>query len=313
VLARPEAGGVPFLLAAGIAVADEHYLEADSLLTVGLGRSPRDPYLLGTAVDVKTELGDREALVALYERAQEIFGGAGLGYILIAQYLGTHQDDLAERQIQRLGLLTAEVDSLQLALNRLQGYLESGRIAEAREVLAGVQDTLPPHLVRICRSDIHARLRQWEQAIDALSTVQNDRPLDTTLNNNLSWYLACAGRELDRAEYLVRMSLALSDDAGSQNTLAVVMLQQGRVKEARDLFRELMVDDRPPVRVTNGYFLGLCHWRRGDRDRAVDLWRELDALAVDDEFGDLLAQSLAAVDAGEDPSWLYLRQPTPEP
>ncbi len=313
VLARPEVGGVPFLLGAGIAVADEHYLEADSLLTVGLERSPRDAYLLGTAVDVKTELGDCEAVVALYERAQEIFGGAGLGYTLIAQYLGNDQDELAERQIQRLGLLTAEVDSVQLALNRLQGYLESGRIAEARVVLAGVEDALPPHLARLCRADIHARVRQWEEAIDALSTVQNDRPLDTALNNNLSWYLACAGRELDRAEYLVRMSLALSDDAGSQNTLAVVMLQQGRVQEARDLFRELMEDDRPPVRVTNGYFLGLCHWRRGDRDRAVDLWRELDALAVGDEFGDLIGESLAAVDAGEDPSWLYLRQPTPGP
>jgi hypothetical protein len=61
--------------------------------------------------------------------------------------------------------------------------------------------------------------------------------------------------------------------------------------------------------VTNGYFLGLCHWRDGDREEAVALWRELDALQVQDEFGTVITETLAAVAAGEDPAWLYLRPP----
>jgi tetratricopeptide (TPR) repeat protein len=312
ILHNPQTGGMPFLLAAGMAMTDDHYLRADSLLTVALQRSPSDPYLLGMATSVCQELGDQERLLEHLRATQALTGSPQFSYTLVATYLGLEQDDLAEREVQRLELMAAEIDSLQLAGSRIDGYLRSHRLEEAEHVLAAHEDALMPVMVDLYHAELASQRRDWEDAIASIADVQNERPLDTMLNNNLAWYLACAGRDLDRAEYLARMSLALSDDAGTNNTLAVILMQQGRRDEARAMLADLYEDDRPPVRLTNGYFLGLCDWIAGDRDSAVKIWREVDGLAPHDEFATVVRETLDAIDRGDDPSWLYLREPRAE-
>ncbi len=304
---RPRA--LSCLLDAMMAVEDDRYRLADSLVTRGLTVAPDDVYLLSLGADLAREMGDEEGVTGFLRTIQQHHGGPAIGYALVGQYLRQGEDDLARQQAERLALLTAEVDSVRLAMAHLEGYVASHRHAAAESLLARTEHLLLPLTRQLFRADIHARQRQWSEAIVAIAAAQNDRPLDVHLNNNLAWYLACAGRDLDRAEYLVRMSLALTDDASLDNTLAVVLLQQGRRDQARGMLARLMHDDRPPVRVTNGYFLGLCHWQDGDREKALTLWRELAALEVADEFGQVIAETLAAVAAGEDPAWLFLRPP----
>lgn len=308
-LHNPATGGMPFLLAASIAVADDRYAQADSLLSVALTRSPGDLYLLSMAAAISGELDKHEESLAYLRQLQDLTGNPNVSYAVVGKHLELGQDADAEREVQRLALMTAEVDSLRLALSYIEGYLKSYRLDEARQLLATRRESISPMIVDLFESDIASRERDWDTAIARVSVAQNDRPLDPTLNNNLAWYLACAGRDLDRAEYLARVSLALRDAAGANNTLAVILLQQGRYGEAREMLAELHEDDRPSVQLVNGYFLGLCDWLTGEREAAVALWQELVGLVPKDEFNRVVDEALAAIGRGDDPSWLYLREP----
>ncbi len=306
-LAGSDAGGMPFLIAAAISIADDRYREADSLLTVGLERAPRDPYLLGAAIGVKTELYEYQDAIDLTRRAQAIGGDVSLSYSLIQYHLTLGQDVRAKQELERLEIIANDVDKSRLVVSRIAGFVASFRLEDAvRELEAGRQN-LDEEWFQALQMDIESDGRHWDKAVAIAQSLQNERPLDAMCNNNLAWYLVCAGRDLERAEYHARMSMAVSgDNAPSSNTLAVILMRQGRVDEARAMLQDLLTDDRPSSQLSNGYFLGLSHWMAGERDRALTYWRGLAGLADRSEFGRLVQETLAAVDTGGDPAWLYL-------
>jgi len=306
-LANPDVGGIPFLMASYIATKDNRFRDADSLLAIGLSRTPNDPYLLGTAIWIKNELWEYADAVDVAKRAQAVPGGEGASFSLIELYVTLGDDDSARQQQQRLELMVKEVDKAALAQAWITGFIRSMRLDDASRTLEDYRGHLPEIAHDLFRVEIAAAERQWSEAIGILEPLQNERPLDRTLNNNLAWYLVCAGRDLERAEYHARMAQAIrGDDGSSDNTLAVVLMRQGREKEARAIFQELMADDRPGSRLANGYFLGLSYWLTGDRQQALDLWRELAALGDRDDMGRAVKEALRLADAGEDPAWVYL-------
>jgi tetratricopeptide (TPR) repeat protein len=306
-LAHPDVGGMPYVLAASIAIMDDHYLEADSLVTVGLERSPRDIYLLGFAIRINRELKRDEKLVEYMHAAQSLSGDESLSYSLIGQYLTMKKDDKALQVEHRLGLIATAVDSVQLLSTKVQGYIASNRLELADSLLTAAERLFSPSQYHLLLSNIAAEERRWDDAIDALAPVLDENPLNPTLNNNMAWFLACAGQDLERAEYLIRMSLALSgDSAGGSNTLGVVLMRQDKMKEAREIFARLMEDERPEDRVVNGYFYGLCRWFEGKKDEAIASWQVVEGVCERDRFGRAVRESLELVAGGEDPSWVFL-------
>ncbi|MEN8006094.1 MAG: DUF3857 domain-containing protein [Candidatus Krumholzibacteriota bacterium] len=306
-LAHPDVGGIPYLLAANIAITDNEYAVADSLLTIGLERSPRDPYLLGYAVFVDQQLGHRERVIENLLRVQSLTGDESFSFPLITQYLALGEDEKAAHEEKRLHLISTSVDSVQLVMAKIQGYKESNRMGKARDLMDVAADLMDPITYQIVVSDLAIRERRWEDAIEALTPVHSEYPLLPDVNNNMAWVLACGGRDLGRAEYLVRMSISLSGgSAFEDNTLAVVLMRQGKTDEAMEIFTRMIRDDRPEQRVVNGYFIGLCQWIEGDRDRAVESWRLMEDVSYGGEFNRLVRESLAAVNEGRDPTWIYL-------
>ncbi len=101
----------------------------------------------------------------------------------------------------------------------------------------------------------------------------------------------------------------LSGGAEEDNTLGVVLMQRGHRKEAEEIFARLMEDERPHGRLVNAYFYGLCRWMAGAHDEAGACWRSVADVDVHDTFGRVIQEAIAAVDAGEDPTWLYLWPP----
>jgi len=307
-LASPDVSGIPFVWATAIATADDRYHEADSLLTAGLARAPQDLYLLGLGISVNQELDEYEDAIELARRAQAITGDENLSYTVITNLLALGRDDQARAEEERLALLASEVNAARLVFARVAGYAEALRLAEAGDALEIGKQHLDEDASLLLQSQIDALGHRWDAALEITQQLQDERPLDPGLNNNLAWYMACAGRDLERAEYLARMSMAVAgDDASASNTLAVVLLRQGRVDEARAMLTDLLVDDRPATRMANGYFLGLSYWLAGDREEALVRWRALVGPGERSEFGQLVRQTLSAIDAGEDPSWLYLQ------
>ncbi len=309
-LGHPDAGGMPFFMAATIAVKDNKYLEADSLLTEGLERSPRDPYLLSYADFVCMELGQDDRRGEYLRKFKNITGSEWTSYSLISHYLTVGDDENARKEEDRLNIISAAVDSVQLIQDKITGYMNSNRIELALELAPIVEGQLGQDQYFYILANIAARERRWDEAIDKLAPTHSEYPLSSMLNNKMAWYLACAGRDLDRAEYLVRMAIALDGhSAPIDNTLAVVLMRQGKRKEAKDVFASLMLDDRPSHRVTNGYFYGLCRWMEGDEQEALECWRNIENLIPGnrDNFSMLVKESLEAVDRGDDPAWIYLR------
>jgi Flp pilus assembly protein TadD len=209
--------------------------------------------------------------------------------------------------------MAARVDSVQLLQAKFSGCLAAADLAGAKDLIAAGSGLLDDDARNGMLAVIAAREHRWDEAIELTEPFYRANPIDPGICNDLSWYLACAGRDLERAEYLVRTSIALSGRRStSDNTLAVVLLRQGRADEALKMLSDLQDDDRPSVQVTNGYFVGLCHWLEGEREEAVTVWRSLAGIAPRDPFAHLARESLTMAEAGEDPAWVYLRAPVAE-
>src|SRR5690606_5950721 len=95
---------------------------------------------------------------------------------------------------------------------------EAGRYAEAERVIQGL---LSPRLhasggpdrayaidLRNLLSEVYRATDRIDQAIEQLEEIYRLEPEDGGANNNLAYLLADAGREVERAEALVRTALA---------------------------------------------------------------------------------------------------------
>ncbi len=83
--------------------------------------------------------------------------------------------------------------------------------------------------------DVPASVNAWERAL----VFEPDDPI---LYNNLAWTLAVADVELERAEALARLSIALDGryNANTVDTLAWALYRQGRYAEALDYSRDCL-------------------------------------------------------------------------
>ena len=310
VLADPETVGMPFLVAVGLETTDQHYARADSILAIGLAREPRNLYLLGMGAQVSLELDDLPTAIERTRAVHAQVATAEVAVMLINLYLRSGLADEAARQEEQLKLLMPDVDDDLLYYTRIATYLDMGRLEEAEALLDEAGGRLDPGLVDMLRVGVTAGRRDWLEAIRQLEPLQDQQPLNPGLNNDLAWYLACAGRDLERAEYLARMSLALNpEEAGTNNTLALVLLRLGHREEAEATFRRLARDDRPGTRAANLYFVGLIEWLAGDREPALATWRSVGDRPPHNDFVQAAREALDAVAAGEDPSWLYVDRP----
>lgn len=298
-----------YLVMARMARRDDRWFEADSLLTHALTLAPREPELLLAAIYVKRETSQYADAIELLRRHQAVTGDTDDAYTIVLLQVALGRDEDAAREIERLRLVAPKVNEAWLLSSRLTGYLRSHRPDEARRAFAADHQRLGAAGERGFDLDLADVEHRWEDSIAIADSLLLQSPLDSGMNNNLAWYLACAGRELDRAEYAIGVSLAVATSNRADNTLALVQLRQGRVDEARELLVKLLADDRPASRVSNGYLLGLSYWLEGNRERALATWRQYEGLDPFSDLGAVLGRSLAAAERGEDPSWLYLRNP----
>lgn len=275
VVDSPETGTSALLLLAALTAHEGNVRAADSLMAACLEREPSNRQYQHFALIIKRELGDVEGQIALTR--QLVDGGASdLRPELLQLLYETRRDDEAralERRILLFGGTREDTTAIRLA--RALGYASSRRFAPADSAAAQLAGRLGEQGFDALRESILASSGRYAESVELAEKGWTENPLSAYWCNNLAWYYAILGRDLDQAEDLARAAVVLSgEEAGDVNTLGAVCARRGRWEEARALFEQAYGDnDTPEDRAINAFFLGLCDWQAGRRDEARVRWR----------------------------------------
>jgi tetratricopeptide (TPR) repeat protein len=159
---------------------------------------------------------------------------------------------------------------------------------ECTEALAEYTAPAEVRQLRIALANAYLGQRQFPKAEAELRAVLEDDPDDALALNNLGYYLADYGRNLDEAEAMVRRAIELHRDeemrtGGSEldtgtylDSLGWVLFRRGKLKEARELLekagRSLDAASDPVV----WDHLGDVCFRLGDKSAAKAAWAKAD-------------------------------------
>ncbi len=127
------------------------------------------------------------------------------------------------------------------------------------------------------KGDIDQQMKLLEELIEM-------RPDDPLYNNNLGYFLAEQGKDLARAEKLIRISLRANPEAVSTiDSLGWVYYKQGRFGRAGEIFLSLVEmgkafdtenpDENPMVHPIIYTHAGDTFWQLGWKDLAVETWK----------------------------------------
>jgi Tfp pilus assembly protein PilF len=170
-------------------------------------------------------------------------------------------------------------------------------------------------------SEIYAQTGRTDQAIEQLETVYEFVPQDATANNNLAYNLADAGRQIERAEEMVRSALSENpNSAAALYTLGWVLYKRGQYDDAAYFLRRALraAQFNDPVIFDH---LGDAVFRAGNRDEAARYWTR--SKKICDPDGDpppppdrlklhgVVSAKLTAVASGDTPPLAPLARSTP--
>lgn len=176
------------------------------------------------------------------------------------------------------------LDLRQANYQLINAMMSAGRYADAERA---IESLLAPMLanpvdmdaayvmdLRNILSEVYRQSGDDTKAIEQLEEIYSLVPQDAGANNNLGYTLADTGRQIQRAEQLVRFSLAQDpNSSASLDTLGWVLYKQGRFEEAvyylRLALRASAYSD--PVILDH---LADAHYRMGKKTLAERGWRK---------------------------------------
>ena len=277
---KEEAGAMPLLVLAALEAQEGRYYCADSLASIAVEREESNTFAIMASLGYKQEVRNLDGEITLMRMLSSSLGTKEIQIGLASSLYAKGLDEEAQALEQSTYMLHRDQDSTAVLLARHDGFVRSERYEEARLVLPLIEGDVSESLLRAMRAGILIGLERFAEAADTLETVYRDNPGDPTVCNNLAWAYAMAGRDLDRAEDLVKTAIIITRDTSKyRNTLGVVYLRQGNVERAQEIFEELLeTDDRPETQTVNGYFLGFCEYQRGNKERAIEIWSRVSTL-----------------------------------
>ncbi|HYU35964.1 MAG TPA: sulfatase-like hydrolase/transferase [Thermoanaerobaculia bacterium] len=219
---------------------------------------------LGSSAPAKASYGpedDPKRLVGLDQKIHDIIDRYSRGQTEEAVRLA--REAVAERPSMALG------HSL-LA----QGLLESGRIAEALEVMRGARarGVASDALLRQLGLTL-AEAGQTAEAADVLRPLAERE--DTDAMDALALTLSEAGKQREAWELLQRVLKLDPDNSRASEQLGLVELRLGHWPQARDWSLRAVERHRQLPRAWNN--LGVALWQLGgigDKEKAVDAWQQ---------------------------------------
>ncbi len=154
-------------------------------------------------------------------------------------------------------------------------YASQQRVVEATRVIDAARAALADDADRLYFvAHLYQRVDQKQQVEEVLEQVLRLDPSFAPAGNDLGYTWADAGRNLDRAEALIRRAVeAEPDNPMFLDSLGWVLYKQGRFDEARRHLEQAAADERgvDPVILDH---LGDVLYRLNHADDAVARWRD---------------------------------------
>jgi tetratricopeptide (TPR) repeat protein len=147
-----------------------------------------------------------------------------------------------------------------------------------RTILGEMGDSTEAHRIRYLLSGVYSQLNENKKAEEELLKIidANPRPPERIYagaNNDLGYLWVDAGRNLDRAEQMIRVALRTEpDNPAYLDSLGWALFKRGRFQEAKDNLRRAATaraGDDPVV----WEHLGEAHHRLGETKEALEAWR----------------------------------------
>lgn len=177
-----------------------------------------------------------------------------------------------------IAMLTANALSMQEDYHGAMAYLETA--------LKNV-DTLDPSVVSNIyglKGDVEYKLGDAEAAFDDYERAIKYDPSNSLAMNNCAYFMACEGKDLDKAAALSSRSLNIDpDNESSLDTYAWIMFKKGDYKEAKVFIdRALDITTEPSAELYQ--HAGDIYFMSGMPDEAVDFWSKALGMQPDDEL-----------------------------
>ncbi len=161
-------------------------------------------------------------------------------------------------------------------------------------------------------SEVYADTDRNSQAIQQLEAIYELDPTDPGVNNNLGYLLADLGQDIERAEKMIRFSLAEDPNShASLDSLGWVLYKRSRFEEAAYYIRQALKLSPREDPVLRDH-LGDALYRKGDIQAAQSEWRAAVKMCAPDHdpppdhdrklLYTSLKAKLAALEAGETPT-----------
>jgi tetratricopeptide (TPR) repeat protein len=214
------------------------------------------------------------------------------------------------------GATGANVERIDFQMELAQLLVRAGRFDKAQEKLNAWLDRAESKEEKVLYLRILTLAQQeagrLEEAVETLNAAWKLEPDDIGTHNDLGYTLADLGRELDRAEELIRSAVAESPrNSAYLDSLGWVLYKQGKLENAKTWLTRgrYAGDGEDPVVCDH---LADTLWRLGEKDEARKFWKQSVEFAdqrlaetpkrdIDEQTRTAVLAKLAAIEAGEKP------------
>jgi tetratricopeptide (TPR) repeat protein len=272
-------------------MADARYAVADSLLEEHKKLNGWSQLVDNLSAAVATGLADYQRAATLLRKALLTNPSEELRYALVTAYGGCGDFSAARDQLAALRDLDA--DSLDLLQAELALLLQEKRFADASDLLASWPDSSEA-VVDLLKDGLFMAADENDSLYQLARKYLATDPDNSLWLNNGAWALAMMNKDLERALQMVERAVAISGDCALtyRNTHAVVLLKMGRVDEAISELNECLASELASSQAVNRYYLGEAYLEKGDRDTAINYFRQAAGLDSSSEYSELAEEMI---------------------
>jgi tetratricopeptide (TPR) repeat protein len=228
----------------------------------------------------QADLRPLRALVSLWERTRsfdvalktlEAERKANPGSLEVLELLGSVAASAGKPDVAVAALREAagrNPRSVTVALRLADAYMRQGDLGQAAAVARKAVELAPKNIYALqLLAQVQNASNQHQEAIQTLRRAMDADPGNPFLANNLSYFLARQGVDLDKALQLAQKAVSgLNNDPTALDTLGYVYLRKGQKDAAIQVFRSLVA--KFPDSATYNHHLGMALLEKGDRAEA---------------------------------------------
>ena len=182
--------------------------------------------------------------------------------------------------------LKADPANVDLIRALMAFYMQAGKNQEMIDYLKSVVEKFPNNeeVVKLARSNLsiaYTNLGDYAKGEAELEILFAKNPDDPGVNNDLGYLYAEQGKNLEKAEGMIRKAVADEpENAAYLDSLGWVLFKRGKAKEAIEPLRKAIENLEGRDDATIPEHLGDVYFEIKDRARAKELWEKAEKVAT---------------------------------